>query len=290
MAARGMWSGNISFGLVTIPVSVVSAENKSQELDFDLIDRRDKARVGYQKINKNTGKVIGGEDIVKGLKLDSGKYALFESDELAKLKLKGNSSIDIQQFVDREEIDPIYFKKSYYLVPGKGGQKTYVLLRETLLRSAKFAVGLIILHSRQQLVLIGANEDVLVLHAIHYAAEIKATKKLELPAAGMKSAKLSPKEIKMAERLVEDLSAPWKPTEYKDTYLQQIRSAVKSKARRKISLNEEEKASSASDESLAKVLDLIPLLEKSLKKSKGKSSSRPKAPRKTKVARSRTYH
>ncbi|MEO5667847.1 MAG: Ku protein, partial [Bdellovibrionota bacterium] len=215
---RGLWSGSISFGLVTIPVSVVSAENKQQELDFDLIDRRDHAHVGYQKINKNTGKPIESEDIVKGLKLETGKYALFEQDELKHLRIKGTSTIEIQQFVTRVEITPIYFKKFYYLQPAKNGDKTYVLLRETLLKTETFAVGLIVLHNRQQLVAIGAMESALILHVLHYPAEIKKLSALGLPAAGLKSARLTAKEISMAEKLVGELTETWKPIEFKDTY------------------------------------------------------------------------
>jgi DNA end-binding protein Ku len=272
--ARGMWKGNISFGLVTIPVTVVSGENRKESLDFDLLDRRDHAHVGYQKINKKTGKPISSEDIVKGLKLESGKYAIFEQDELKELKIKGTNSIDIQEFVDRTEIDPIYFKKFYYLEPSKGGNKTYVLLRETLKETDKFAVGLIALHGRQQLVLIGATDEALILHGIHFADEIKTTKELELPAPGIKAVKISEKEIAMAKRLVDELSGKWKPKDFEDTYVHDITQAIKDKGRKKVEADEESVQTDVeTSKAASKVLDLMPLLEKSLKtKSKGKTS------------------
>lgn len=275
--ARGIWTGNISFGLVTIPVTVVSAENKKNVLDFDLLDKRDNAHVGYQKINKKTGEAIDNDDIVKGLKLPTGKYALFEQDELKELKLKGSSSIDIQQFIGRDEVDPIYFKKAYYLQPGKGGDKTYVLLRETLQKTQKYAVGLIILHSRQQLVLIGASGEALILHVVHYANEIKPLSDLDLPASGLKSTKVSPKEISMAERLVDELSEKWKPEAYKDTFFKDVQAAVQKKSRRKVAADEEEATDDSNQEVMAKVLDLMPLLEKSLKSGKGNAPKRVRA-------------
>ncbi|HVJ65583.1 MAG TPA: Ku protein [Bdellovibrionota bacterium] len=281
--SRGIWKGNISFGLVTIPISVVSAQAKKESLDFDLIDKRDKAHVGYQKINKKTGEEVEPENIVKGLKLDSGKYAIFESDELKRLRIKGTNTVDIQQFVTRDEIDPIYFKKTYYLEPDKGGNKTYVLLRETLVKTGKLAIGLIVLHGRQQLVAIAANERVLMMHVMHFDQEIKTFNDLDLPASGMKSTKISPKEISMAERLVDDLTDKWKPKNFKDTYIQQVKKALKSKSRKKVSVDEStEERDTAADDTMAKVLDLMPLLEKSLRK---KTRSIPKRKSATRTRR-----
>lgn len=272
--ARGIWKGHISFGLVTIPVSLVSGESKKQQLDFDMLDKRDHAHVGYQKINKKTGEVIEQDDIVKGLKLENGKYAIFEQEELAKLKIKGTQSIDIEQFVGRDEIDPVYFKKFYYLEPTKGGDKTYVLLRETLKKTQKFAVGLIVMHTKQQLVAIGATDDVLILHALHFADEIKNTSDLEVPASGTKGVKVSPKEISMAEKLVEELTEKWKPTGYKDTYFKDVKAAIQDRGRKKVRAEDEvAENEDASDEAVSKVLDLMPLLEKSLK-AKGKGTGK----------------
>lgn len=274
--SRSLWKGNISFGLVTIPVAVVSAENKEEEIDFDLIDRRDHARIGYQKINKSTGKPVESEDIVKGLRLDSGKYAVFEQAELNALKIKGTRNIDIQQFVEHGEVDPIFFKKTYYLEPVKNGEKTYVLLREALKSTNKYAVGLIVLHNKQQLVLIGVRDDAMVMHTIHYAKEIKSVSALDLiPRHG--KVKVTPKEVSMAERLIDELSSPWKPLEYKDTYVKQINDAVKSKARKKVSVEEPSEDAREGRGASQNILDLMPLLEKSLhskKKSRAKSPGR----------------
>lgn len=271
---RGMWTGNISFGLVTVPVQVVSAENAAEGLDFDMIDKRDHAHIGYKKINKKTGKEIDSKDIVKGLKLDSGKYAIFEQGELNKLRVKGSKSIDIEQFVEMTEVDPSFFKKTYYLVPGKNGEKVYVLLRETLRNTKKYGVGMIVLHTKQQLGLIGVSGPAMTLHIIHYDKEIKDPKKeYDLPAEGTKSVKINPKELAMAERLVDELTDKFKPENFKDTYIEQVKAAVKKKS--KVSADDTEIEQPEEEEgNLSKVLDLMPLLEKSLKtKSKSTKTS-----------------
>jgi DNA end-binding protein Ku len=279
--ARGMWKGNISFGLVTIPVSVISAENNADDLDFDMLDKRDNAHIGYQKINKKTGEVVSNEDIVKGLKLDSGKYAIFNQEELKDLRLKGTSSIDIQQFIEIGSVDPRYFRKTYYLSPQKGGEKTYILLRETLKKTDKYAVGLIVLHGRQQLVLIGTTGPALTLYSIHYSKELREPSREDFPAAGLSKVKISPREIAMAEKLVDELSDKWRPESFKDTYFQEIKTALKKKSRKKVHAAEQEGDSTEADEeALSRVLDLMPLLEKSLRSRKTSKSSSSKSKRK----------
>jgi DNA end-binding protein Ku len=262
--ARSLWKGNISFGLINIPVSIASAENPQEAPEFNLIDKRDHGHIGYLKINKNTGKKVDNRYIVKGLKLESGKYSIFEQDELSKLRLKGTNSIDLQQFVDKDEIDPAFFEKPYYLLPEKGGAKTYVLLRETLKNTGKFGVGLLVIHQKQHLALIGVSGAALVLELIRYPSELKSSDEYELPAPGTKSAKISPKEVTMAEHLVEELSDPWKPQKYKDTFHEELMKAVKKKAKVTVEDAPEEGENPAPTSS-SKVLDLMPLLEKSIR-------------------------
>ena len=262
-----IWKGHISFGLINIPVDVVSAESqeKKKGLDFEMIDRHDHAHIGYQKYNKNTGKLVEGSDIVKALKLSSGKHMIFEKEELDALKLKGTNTIEIQQFVDTTEIDPIYFEKPYYLIPAKGGNKPYILLREALQKTGKFALGLIIMHSRQHLVLIGASGPALMLEVIRYAEELKVPSQLDTSLSDLKASKVSPKEIAMAEKLVAELSAKWNPKEFEDTYFKDVMAAVKRKSKDKVTSG---KKSKEVQERPSNVLELMPLLEKSLKMKK----------------------
>jgi DNA end-binding protein Ku len=271
--ARSLWKGNISFGLINIPVSIASAENPQDAPEFNLLDKRDHGHIGYLKINKNTGKKVDNRYIVKGLKLESGKYSIFEQEELNKLRLKGTNSIDLQQFVDKDEIDTAYFEKPYFLLPEKGGAKTYVLLRETLKNTRKFGVGILVIHQKQHLALIGVQGKALVLELIRYSSELKSPDEYELPSDGTKSVKVSPKEVNMAEHLVEELSDPWKPEKYKDTFHDELMKALKKKSKVEVEEAPEE-GESKTPTSSSKVLDLMPLLEKSIRERGHKSGSK----------------
>jgi DNA end-binding protein Ku len=289
--ARPLWTGTISFGLVNIPVSVMSATNTDKSLDFDLIDKRDKGHVGYQKYNKKTGKVVDGKFVTKALNVGGDNYVIFDPKELAKLRVPGSSSIDIQQFIDREEVNPMYFQTPYYLVPAKNGKKTYILLREALEETGKFAVGLIVMHGKRHLAAIGAEGNALILHMLRYSATLRKPAEYDLPKEEKGAAKIHAKEREMAAQLVEELSAPWRPEEYKDTYYQDVMNAVRRKSKSKI----EEAPRPTEETTVGDVLDLMPLLEKSLRtrsrtkkstsQSASHSASRSNSRRKTHQAR-----
>jgi DNA end-binding protein Ku len=277
--ARSLWRGNISFGLINIPISIASAENPQDRPEFNLIDKRDYGHIGYQKINKNTGKIVDNKNIVKGLKLDSGKYSIFDQTELDHLRLKGSESIDLQQFVDQDEIDPAYFEKPYFLLPEKGGKKAYVLLREALRKTRKFGVGILVMHSKQHLVLIRASGPALALEVIRYQDELRSVDEYEFPAERTKEVKISSSEFGMAERLIDELTDKWKPQLFKDTFHEELLKAVKKK--KKVEVVEAPETAREESVSASKVLDLMPLLEKSIsargKKNSGRVSKRKKA-------------
>ncbi len=283
MPARSLWSGTISFGLVNIPVTVSTAINTEKSLDFDLIDKRDKAHVGYQKYNKKTGKIVDKRYVTKALKLGPEKYVIFEADELKNLRLKGSSSIEIQQFIERDELSPLYFERPYFLLPGKNGEKTYVLLHEALANTKTFAVGLIVMQGKQHLSAIGIEGDALVLHLLRYSSSLRKASDFDIPKAS--GVKLAAREREMAIRLVEELEAPWKPEDYKNTYFQDVMSAVKNKTRSKIveapKVDEDEVP-------VGDLLDLMPLLEKSLKR-KARSSAAMRARSKKSSTTKRTH-
>jgi DNA end-binding protein Ku len=270
---RSLWKGNISFGLINIPIAIFTAENPQEKPSFNLIDKRDYGHIGYQKINKTTGKVVDTKDIVKGLRLESGKYSIFDQKELDRLKIKGSESIELQQFVGRDEVDPIYFEKPYFLLPEKGGKKAYVLLRETLRNTNKYGVGLLVMHQKQHLVLIATSGPALVLEVIRYANELKDYDEFEFPKEGAKEAKVTNAEFEMAERLIAGLTEKWKPQIYKDTFHEQLLKAVKKKA--KVEVEEAPEVATEEPVSASKVLDLMPLLQKSLR-AKAKKPARKK--------------
>ncbi|MDR3607863.1 MAG: Ku protein [Oligoflexia bacterium] len=265
---KSLWKGNISFGLINIPVMIVPAENTPERPQFSLIDRRDHAHIGYLKINKNTGKQVSNRDIVKGLKLASGKYTIFTNAELDELHVKGSQTIELQQFVRKDEIEPAYFETPYYLMPQNGGEKAYALLRDALERTEKYGVGLIVLHNKQHLALIGTKDSALMVELVRYAEELRDPSDYDLIDGKSLRPKISATELAMAERLVEELTSEWKPGVYKDTYVKGLRAAVRRKSRATVP----EPKKGAVQARASNVLDLMPLLEKSLRGKRRKKS------------------
>src|SRR3546814_736238 len=172
---RAIWKGAISFGLVHIPVELYPAESQSG-LDLDLLDRRDFAPVGYKRYNKETGKEINWNDIVKGYEYEKGQYVVLSEEDLKRANVEATQTIDILAFVDAEEIAPIYFEQPYYLAPIKGGDKAYVLLRETLKRAGKIGVAQVVIRTKQRLAALLPMENAVVLNLLRYGDEIRPLK------------------------------------------------------------------------------------------------------------------
>jgi DNA end-binding protein Ku len=263
--ARAIWKGAISFGLVYIPVQMYSA-SRSSSLDLDFLDRRDFSPVGYQRVNKKTGKVVEWADIVKGYQYQKGKYVALNDTDFRKANVKATQTIDIGRFVDTGTIPPEFFETPYYLEPAKGGAKVYALLRETLKRTGKVAVATFVMRGRQHLTSVYPHGKVLVLETLRFAEEIRKPDELELPSAGEKGAGLSPKELAMAERLVEEMADKWNPQDYRDTYrhdlMKRIEEKIKNRETHKLTTEEKTREPRQS----AQVIDLMEVLRKSLDK------------------------
>ncbi len=273
---RAIWKGAVSFGLVYIPVELHSA-TRSGTLDLDLLDSRDFAPVGYQRINKRTGKVVDWGDIVKGYQYKKGEYVALSDEDFRQANVKASQTIEIETFTGRGDIAPEYYETPYYLTPIKGGEKVYALLRETLRRSEKVGVGSIVMRSRQHLSMITAEERALMLVTLRFADEIKSTTDLTLPATSG-NAKVSAKEVSMAERLVEEMTSPWKPQQYHDTYREDLMRRINEKIKKKQThvLTPSEKPSREKGQS-AEIIDLMSVLKKSLE-SHGGSQARARGP------------
>src|SRR5215813_7011182 len=199
---RPIWTGAISFGLVYIPVQLHSAAHSSS-LDLDLLDRRDFAPVGYQRINKRTGKLVEWGDIVKGYQYEKGKYVALSDEDFRQANVKATQTIDIQQFVDAESVAPEYFETPYFLAPGKGGAKVYALLRDALTKSNRAAIATFVMRGRQHVAMVQPHGDALMLNTLRFAEEIRSADELDLPT---KSTGLTSKELAMAERLIDEMT------------------------------------------------------------------------------------
>lgn len=266
---RAIWKGAISFGLVHIPVELYPAESSSG-LDLDLLDRRDFAPVGYKRYNKETGKEIGWNDIVKGYEYEKGQYVVLSEEDLKRANVEATQTIDILAFVDAEEIAPIYFEQPYYLAPTKGGDKVYALLRETLKKAGKIGIAQVVIRTKQRLAALLPMENAVVLNLLRYGDEIRPLKDINLPDATSKKAAVSDKEIKMALSLLEDMTEKWNPLEYHDTYREDVMALVekKIKANQTKTVTQPEKGEERQP-AASNVVDLMGLLRKSIDSKKG---------------------
>jgi DNA end-binding protein Ku len=264
MASR-LWTGSISFGLVNIPVSLVTAESH-EELDFTLLDKRDDSPIGYQKINKRTGKPVPSDRIVRGFEYQDGRYVIVSDADLKRASPERTQRIDILSFVEAGEIPPMYFDRPYYLEPGRGGDRGYALFREALRRTGKVAVASVVVKTRQHLATVLAHENLLVLDLLRYAAELREPSKLQVPGA-MKSLKISEREVSMAERLIGEMTEPWKPERYHDEYRDELLAFIKKRGRAgQLAASPEPEEAAPSRTRRAEVIDIADLLQKSLAK------------------------
>ena len=261
--ASKLWTGSISFGLVTIPVSLVTAEAR-EELDFTLLDRRDDSPIGYQKISKRTGKPVPADRIVRGFPYQDGRYVVVSDADLRRASPERTQRIDVVSFVEAGEIPPIYFDRPYFLEPARGGERGYALFREALRRSGRVAVATVVVKTRQHLAAILVQDRVLVLDLLRYASELRDPSRLRVPGPGVKG--ISEREIRMAERLIADMTEPWKPERYRDEYRDELLAFIRKRGRagKLASAPEAEAAGEPARRPRADVIDIADLLRKSL--------------------------
>lgn len=274
---RSIWKGAVSFGLVHIPVSVVSATRQSG-IDFDWLDDRSLDPVGYKRINKTTGKEVPSEHIVKGIEHGKGQYVVLSDEEIHNALPEATRTIDILTFVEAREISILHFEKPYYLAPDKNGEKVYALLRDTLSAAGKVGVANVVMHTKQHLAVIMPLGDALVMNTLRWADEVRSAEDVGLEGL---DAKVTKKEVDMAQRLVEDMTEQWDPSQYHDTFKDNVMALVERKLKDgKLEAVAEEPAD---EDSGADVIDLTELLRRSLggkrkekepEPPKGKSASR----------------
>lgn len=228
MASRIVWRGAVSFGLVHIPV-VLHAATRANELDFDWLDRRDMANVGYNRINKRTGKEIGKEFIVKGYQYEKGEYVLFSDEDFRRANVSATQTVEILSFVETASIPPYFFETPYYLAPDKRGNKGYALLRETLRKSGKAALASVVIHTKQHLCAVLAYDEVLLLNTMRFADEVLEFSDLSLPDDDLADMGVGKRELDMAQHLIEDMTEQWKPEQYRDSYRDDLLARVDEK-------------------------------------------------------------
>ena len=258
---RAIWKGSISFGLVNIPIALYPATRK-EDLRFRLLRAKDLSPVNYKRVAEADGKEVPWDEIVKGYEYEKGKFVVLKNEDFQRVDLEATQTVDIQDFVDIDEIDPIFFYKPYYLEPQKGGDKAYVLLRDALRKSKKVGVAKVIIKTRQYLAGVKAEDGVLVLELMHFAEELADTGKLHVPK------KLEPrkKEMDMAKALIDSMSAKWNPEKYRDDYREALMEVIEEKVE---AGGKEIEEKSKPKKAPTKVIDLVSVLQQSLEKTGG---------------------
>jgi len=263
--ARSLWKGAISFGLVHIPVEMYPAVGE-KSLDLTMLDRRDFSPVGFKRYNKNNNKEVSWDDIVKGYEYTDGEYVVLSEEDLRQANPEATQTIDILAFVDAEQVPLLYYEQPYYLAPGKGGDKVYALLRETLRKTGKIGIANVIIRVKQHLAALVCVGDVIVMNTLRYSDEIRASDELKIPSSKAKTAAITDKELKMAMALVEGMSEDWKPDQYHDTYREDVMALVEKKVKAKQTKTITMPGKEKSPEKSSNVIDLVSLLQQSLGK------------------------
>ena len=256
---RAIWKGSISFGLVNIPISLYPATRK-EELKFRLLRSHDHSPVNYKRVAEADGKEVPWDQIVKGYEYEKGKFVVLGEKDFQRVDLEATQTVDIQDFVDIEEIDPMFFYKPYYLEPQKGGDKAYVLLREALANGKKVGIAKVVIRTRQYLAGVKAMKHALVLELMHFGEELSDAEKLNVPKA------LDPgeREMDMAKALVDSMTSKWDPEKYHDDYREALMEVIEEKVE---SGGKEIEAKPKKGPTPTKVIDLVAVLQQSLAQS-----------------------
>jgi DNA end-binding protein Ku len=272
--ARAIWKGSISFGLVNIPIALYPATRR-EEFKFRLLRKSDLSPVNYKRVAEKDGKEVPWDQIVKGYEYEKGKYVILKDEDFQRVDLEATQTVDIQDFVEQEEIDPIFFYKPYYLEPQKGGDKAYALLRDALKDSGKVGIAKVVIKTREYLAGVKPEDGVLVLELMHFADELADPDKLHVP----KKTEVGKREMNMAKSLIDSMSSKWNPEKYKDDYREALMEVIEEKVEaggKEI----EEKPKKAPKPT--KVIDLVSVLQKSLDQTGAKKKATTKSRRKQK--------
>jgi DNA end-binding protein Ku len=262
MAPRSIWRGTISFGLVSVPVRMFTA-TESKELRFHFLHKDDLTPIGYDKVRKDTGEHVDPEDIVRGFEVSKGQYVPLEDEDLDRLDVELTKAIDICDFVDLDEIDPVYFRKAYYLLPEDGAEKPYLLLVRALDETGKVGIAKVVIRNKQHLAALRPVNGSIVLETMYYADEVRKPEKVKAK-GDLRSA-----EVEMAKSLVENLSESFDPEKYDDTYRKELLELLRAKAKGK-------KLPEPQEDEGGEVIDLMQALRESVEKTK--RSARKRAP------------
>ena len=254
---RPIWSGAISFGLVSVPVRMFPA-TESKELRFHFLHKKDLTPIAYEKVRRDDREPVDPDEIVRGFEIEKGRYVPLEDEDLDRLDVELTHSIDICDFVSLDEIDPVYFRKAYYLLPAEGAEKAYRLLVRALEETGRVAIAKVVIRNKQHLAAVRPYEGVLLLETMYYSDEVRKPEALD---GGLDKPRLRKAEVDMAKSLVENLSGTFEPEKYDDRYRQELLDLIRAKV-------EGQPLPEPTEEQEGEVVDLMAALRESVERTK----------------------
>jgi len=274
---RSIWKGSISFGLVTIPIAVYPATSSREKISFNMLRKSDLSPIRFKRVAETDGKEVPWEDIVKGYRYEKGKYVIFEEKDFEAVELESTDTISIQDFVDLNQINPIYFHTPYYLEPQKGGNAAYSLLRDVLAETGKVGIAKVAMRNREHLAAVKAQGQLLVMELMHFAQEIAPADEIKVTA----EKPVGNREKEMAKTLLNQMSSDWEPERYKDEYANAVMKLIEQKVQaggKKIA------GAKPQTHRATNVIDLVQVLQESLAAA-GKGKTAAPAKKKKRAAR-----
>ncbi|WP_343650556.1 Ku protein [Stenotrophomonas sp.] len=261
--ARPIWTGTLSFGLLNVPVSLMSGERKV-DLQFRMLDSRDRKPIRFERVNADTGEEVPWKDIVKAYEYDKGSYVVLEEGDIRSAAPESHETVEVETFVDANAIDPRYYEKPYLLLPGKKAEKGYVLLRETLRGTGKAGIARVVVRTREYLCAVMPQGHALVLMILRYPQELVDPEDYKLPTGSLADYRITAKETAMAGQLIESMAADWDPSQYHDEFRERLQQVLNKRIKSKGGTTRVEEEPEPREDATTNVVDFMALLQKSL--------------------------
>lgn len=265
--ARPVWSGTLSFGLLNIPVSLMSGERRT-DISFRMLDARNNAPIRYERVNAETGDEVPWKDIVKAFEYDKGSYIVLEPEDIKSAAPESHDAIEVEGFVDTNSIGPQYFEKPYVLVPAKKAEKGYVLLREALAQTGKIGIARVVIRTRESLCAVMPQGSALLLMMMRYPQELVDVTEYNIPEGARGDYRISPKELEFSEQLIEAMSTDWKPDDYQDEFRERLQKVIKERMKAHGVVKREEEEHEPAEGAATNVVDFMSLLQQSIDRNK----------------------
>ena len=282
--ARPIWTGTLSFGLLNVPIRLMTAERRT-DLHFRMLDQRDNTPVRYERVNAESGEEVPWKDIVKAFEYQKGSYVVLEEGDIKGAASDAHETVEIDAFVDADEIPPTYFEKPYVMLPAKKAEKGYVLLRETLTKTGKVGIARVVIRTREYLAAVMPQGEALMLMLLRYPQELIDLGEYSLPEKGASAYRITPREMDMAKSLIESMSGKWQPGNYRDEFRENLRKVIEKRLKSKgVTTTVEDEDERTPENATTNVVDFMSLLKKSIadkQRTPAKKTASKKAAKKT---------